>query len=105
VAETDPPLDSTIDLTHWTDAFALLSDPGRLNLLLHLRDEGPMTVTALAANTRRTPTAISQSLRILRAHHVVSARRTGRHVSYALREHAVTDLLRELPGLQSPVQT
>jgi DNA-binding transcriptional ArsR family regulator len=91
------------DVAQWAEVFALLGDQARLELLLHLRDAGPLTVGAMAEGMCRSPSAVSQSLRLLRAHGVVHAERAGRNVVYSLREHAVTCLLTGLlAGAHSP---
>lgn len=84
------------DATHlriWSDRFALLGDPNRLALLLKIRDEGPICVSDLAAATGLKPTAVSQALRLLRAHNIVHAHRDGNMKCYALTDPRVGLLL------------
>jgi DNA-binding transcriptional ArsR family regulator len=50
-------------------------------------------VTALAAATGRSVTAISHALQILRINGAVTATREGRLVRYAITDDAVSDLL------------
>jgi ArsR family transcriptional regulator, lead/cadmium/zinc/bismuth-responsive transcriptional repressor len=93
---------SSSELTWWSESFALLGDPARLDLLLCLRDEGPRSVSALAESVGRSPSAVSHSLRLLRAHRIVRSERVGRTVVYALADHQVGELLSGLPGRVRP---
>jgi ArsR family transcriptional regulator, lead/cadmium/zinc/bismuth-responsive transcriptional repressor len=80
-------------LTRWSESFALLGDPARLDLLLRLRDAGPLSVGSLARSVNRSASAVSHSLRLLRAHRVVRAERIGRTVVYTLIDHEVVAVL------------
>jgi DNA-binding transcriptional ArsR family regulator len=71
------------DVTGLADVFGLLSDPGRLRLLVALL-AGEMHVSDLAATTAMSESAVSHALRLLRAHRVVSVRREGRMAFYSL---------------------
>lgn len=74
------------------DVFGLLSDPGRLRLMVVLLD-GERRVADLAAAAGLSESATSHALRILRAHRVVSVRRAGRMAYYALADAHVRLLL------------
>ncbi len=74
------------------DVFGLLSDPGRLRVLVALL-EGEMCVCDLAAAARASESAVSHHLRLLRAHRVVQARRSGRMAYYRLADSHVRMLL------------
>lgn len=74
------------------DVFALLGDPGRLKLLVALL-EGEMCVCDLAAACGQGESAVSHQLRLLRAHRVVTARRSGRMAYYRLADAHVRLLL------------
>ncbi|WP_084148447.1 ArsR/SmtB family transcription factor [Brachybacterium phenoliresistens] len=74
------------------DVFSLLGDPGRLRLLLALR-AGEHSVHELAELSAQSDSAASHALKLLRAHRVVSARREGRRVHYALADPHVRTLL------------
>ncbi|MEU3166407.1 metalloregulator ArsR/SmtB family transcription factor [Streptosporangium sp. NPDC006930] len=80
------------DLTDTAEVFGLLSDPGRLRLLLALL-EGEMCVCDLAAVSGQSESAVSHALRLLRAHRVVTARRAGRMAFYRLEDAHVRMLL------------
>jgi DNA-binding transcriptional ArsR family regulator len=71
------------DVTALADVFTLLSDPGRLRLLVALR-EGEMCVCDLAASCGQSESSVSHALRLLRAHRVVEVRRAGRMAYYTL---------------------
>jgi DNA-binding transcriptional ArsR family regulator len=89
VMETLPNERELIDVA---DVFGLLSDPGRLRLLVVLRS-GPANVGELAARTGLSESATSHALRLLRAHQVVEVRREGRLAYYRLADAHVADLL------------
>jgi len=80
------------DLANTADVFGLLSDPGRLRLLLALL-EGELCVCDLAVATGLSESATSHALRLLRAHRVVAARRAGRMFYYRLDDAHVRMLL------------
>ncbi|WP_106397587.1 ArsR/SmtB family transcription factor [Actinocorallia populi] len=80
------------DLADTAEVFGLLSDPGRLRLLLGLR-EGELCVCDLAAVSGMSESAVSHALRLLRAHRVVTARRSGRMAYYRLDDAHVRMLL------------
>lgn len=72
--------------------FGLLSDPGRLRLLIALL-EGEMCVCDLAAASGQSESAVSHALRLLRAYRVVQVRRAGRRAYYRLDDAHVRMLL------------
>jgi DNA-binding transcriptional ArsR family regulator len=74
------------------DVFGLLSDPGRLRLLVVLRTS-QANVGELAARTGLSESATSHALRLLRAHQVVEVRRDGRQAYYRLADAHVAGLL------------
>ena len=80
------------DVTELADVFGLLSDPGRLRLLVALL-EGEMCVCDLAAACGQSESAVSHALRLLRAHRVVQVRRAGRMANYTLEDCHVRMLL------------
>jgi DNA-binding transcriptional ArsR family regulator len=64
--------------------FGLLSDPGRLRLIASLLEGGEFCVCDLAVVAGMGESAVSQALRLLRAHRVVKVRRAGRMAYYSL---------------------
>lgn len=81
-----------IRVTELADVFGLLADPGRLRILTALL-EGEMCVCDLAAATALSESAVSHAMRLLRAHHVVRVRRSGRMAYYRLHDEHVRTLL------------
>ncbi|WP_103954389.1 ArsR/SmtB family transcription factor [Nonomuraea solani] len=80
------------ELADTAEIFGLLSDPGRLRLLVALLD-GELCVCDLAAVTGQSESAASHALRLLRAHRVVAVRRSGRMAYYRLADPHVRMLL------------
>lgn len=81
------------DLVQVSAVFKLLGDPTRAKLLYALLETGELCVCDLAASTGVTETTVSQSLRLLRASKVVTARREGRLMYYRLADAHVRMLL------------
>ncbi|OIJ98901.1 ArsR/SmtB family transcription factor [Streptomyces monashensis] len=78
----------------WADCFSLLSDPGRLSLLLALHEAGPIAVSDLAIATGMRDTAVSQALRLLRTAGIVQGEKDGRIVRYRLVDGQIAALLK-----------
>ncbi|MFC0675553.1 ArsR/SmtB family transcription factor [Brachybacterium hainanense] len=74
------------------DVFSLLGEPGRLRLLIALL-EAERSVHELAEASEQSDSSASHALKLLRAHRVVSSRREGRRVYYALADPHVRTLL------------
>lgn len=72
--------------------FGLLSDPGRVRILIALL-EGEMCVCDLAATTGLSESGVSHALRLLRGPRVVTVRRSGRMAYYSLADSHVRMLL------------
>jgi ArsR family transcriptional regulator, lead/cadmium/zinc/bismuth-responsive transcriptional repressor len=81
------------DVGALADVLSLLGDPTRLKLLAALLAAGEMCVCDLAAATGQSESAVSHALRLLRAHRVVSARRSHRMAYYRLEDGHVRMLL------------
>lgn len=92
VAAVRERMPATTDLDDAAEIFGLLSDPGRLRLLLALL-QGEMCVCDLAAVTGQSESATSHALRLLRAHRIVAVRRAGRMAYYRLDDAHVRLLL------------
>ena len=70
------------------EVFAMLADATRVRLILALRD-GELSVNHLAAIVDKSPAAVSQHLAKLRLARMVTPRRQGQTIFYALTdEHA-----------------
>ena len=77
----------------WGTRFTLLADQTRLALLLCIHHTGEICVSDLAAATGVKDSTVSQALRLLRAHGVVTTRRDGRTIHYQLADDAIRGLL------------
>lgn len=77
----------------WARRFSLVADPSRLTLLVCIHYAKEISVSDLAATAGMTDSAVSQALRLLRAHGLVTAHRTGRVVRYRLADATVHDLI------------
>ncbi len=73
------------------------SHEGRLMILCHLA-AGEKSVTELEGLLGQRQAAVSQQLARLRLEGLVSTRREGKAIFYALQDPRVMGLLRELPG-------
>lgn len=74
-----------------------LASPLRLRILSALRGQ-PRTVTELGELLDAGQTTVSNHLRLLRHLSLVTGRRDGRHVHYALFDDHVSELLDEAIG-------
>ncbi len=70
-----------------------VGDPGRLRLLERLALGGEQCVSELAASFGEGMSTVSQRLRLLRAEQLVTRRRDGKHVYYALSDLHVRELI------------
>jgi DNA-binding transcriptional ArsR family regulator len=77
----------------WAERFSLVADPSRLSLLVCIHYAEEICVSDLAAAAGMSDTAVSQALRLLRAHGLVTSRRAGRIVRYQLADSTVHDLI------------
>ena len=80
-------------VTAWSERFALLGDPTRLRLLLCIDAAGPISVSDLAAAVDQNSDTVSQTLRFLRANHIVTTQRDGRVIRYQLTDPTIHQLL------------
>lgn len=86
-ARLDPAAAKTVAAT-----LQALATPSRLLILSELREK-PATVTELAAAVQMEQSAVSHQLRLLRNLGLVDGQRTGRHITYALYDDHVAQLL------------
>jgi DNA-binding transcriptional ArsR family regulator len=86
-------LGSPAHIALWAERFAVLGDPGRLAVLLSIQSAPDICVTDLAVAVGMRDTAVSQSLRLLRALGLVTQRRDGRVIRYRLTENPTNALL------------
>ncbi|MFC4469907.1 ArsR/SmtB family transcription factor [Streptomyces xiangluensis] len=73
--------------------FRMLGHPVRIRVLELLQD-GPMPVRELRARIEVEPSSLSQQLAVLRRSGIVSSRREGSTVVYALASGDVADLMK-----------
>lgn len=79
-------------LTHVSDIFSLLGDPGRLRILTAL-SLSELNVSDIATVTHQSQSSVSHSLRLLRAHNIVAASKRGREAFYSLQDDHVRAVL------------
>ena len=79
------------------DILKAVAHPLRLRIVAILCVE-EITVNALAARLGATQAIVSQQLRILRMHRLVTAVRENGHASYRLQEPRLRDLVRCVEG-------
>ena len=72
--------------------FHMLSDPGRLNIVLALM-KGEMCVYHLVEVCGGSQSGVSHQLRILRDNHIVKARRLGQNVEYSLADAHIREIV------------
>ena len=72
--------------------FSLLGDPTRLRLLSTLHDDGELSVSELAERSGVSIANASQHLNRLATAGVVSRRRDGRSVRYAIADPRLTEI-------------
>ncbi len=77
--------------------FKALSEPLRLQLIIAL-EEGEKTVSELVAATGRRQTNVSRQLQVLTQAGVLSRRKEGVSVHYAIADPAIFDLCRHVCG-------
>ncbi|HJQ29451.1 MAG TPA: metalloregulator ArsR/SmtB family transcription factor [Rubrobacter sp.] len=75
----------------------MLSDPTRLVLAAALGEGGELCVCDLAWISSRAQNLVSHHMRLLRSHHLVTSRRSGKLVMYSLTEEG-RSLLRAVLG-------
>ncbi len=75
------------------ETFRVLSDPGRVRLIVALIEGGELCVCDLAAVTGLSETACSHNLRLLRSSRLVRYRKQGRNVYYTLDDAHIRLLL------------
>lgn len=89
----DPLLSEPAAIERAARLFRAIGDESRMRLLSHLAG-GACCVTELAAASGDSLSVVSQRLRVLRAEHLLTRRRDGRHITYALADGHVIDIVR-----------
>lgn len=88
------------DLDRAAQLVKVLDSKTRLNLLL-LLGTGDRVVHELVSELDKSQPLISQHLRVLRKAGLVSAKRTGREVTYSLAQPGVLAIIQDLAALDS----
>jgi ArsR family transcriptional regulator, lead/cadmium/zinc/bismuth-responsive transcriptional repressor len=83
------------------EIFRALGDPARLRILTLLM-AGPRCVTELATDLQDNLPAVSQRLKLLKSERIVSNRRQGKHIYYALLDEHIGQLV--MTGLSHAVE-
>ena len=87
---------TAIDLVDAVAAtFRMLGDPTRVRILEAL-GPGELCVGAIARRVAISESAVSHQLRLLRTMRLVRARREGRQAYYAVDDHHILELLRQV---------
>ena len=76
------------------EIFGMLADATRVRLIVALADRGEASVNHLADMVGKTPATVSQHLAKLRLARVVTTRRQGTTIFYALADEHAIDLVR-----------
>lgn len=79
---------------HAAEVFGMLADVTRIRLILSLADNGELSVNHLADIVDKSPAAVSQHLAKLRLARIVTNRRQGTTIFYALTDEHAIDLVR-----------
>ncbi len=74
-----------------TEVFKALSVPSRMQIFSLLKREGPLPVKEIAGSLGMTAPAVSQHLRVLRTAGLVTSKRQGYWVPYAVDTRALSD--------------
>jgi DNA-binding transcriptional ArsR family regulator len=76
---------------HSAPIFAALGDETRLRIVFRLCDDGPMSITRLAAGSQVTRQAIAKHLRVMEEAGLVHSRRQGRESVWQLEQRRLRD--------------
>ena len=87
------------DRTASAPVFAALGDETRLRLVFRLCDEGPLSITRLAAGFDVTRQAITKHLRVMRGAGLVRSTRHGRESVWELDRRRLEDARRRLDAI------
>lgn len=83
---------ANLDLGKVCKIFQLLSDPGRLKIVLTLM-QGEMCVYHITEVCEGSMSSISHQLRLLRDNGIVKARRMGKNMEYSIADEHVREIV------------
>lgn len=86
----------------WAERFTVIADPSRLTLLVCIHYAVEICVSDLAVAAGMSDTAVSQALRLLRAHGLVTTERRGRVVYYRLADETMHELIHRVRPHSNP---
>lgn len=89
-----PHVDSDTSVDQAAEIFGMLADATRIRLIVALADNGELSVNHLADIVDKSPAAVSQHLAKLRLARMVTNRRQGTTIFYALADEHAIDLVR-----------
>lgn len=92
VSETKKGMPSEETLYDLSDFFKILGDSTRINILFAL-DDGPLCVCDIAEILGMTKSAVSHQLKTLRQSALVTYKKTGKNVYYALADEHVKSII------------
>jgi DNA-binding transcriptional ArsR family regulator len=81
--------------------FAALGDKTRLRLVLRLSNDGPMSITQLAAGFAITRQAVTKHLRVMEGAGLVRRRRHGRESRWQLDQDRLAEARRHLETISA----
>lgn len=87
-------MNSMDDIQKVSRLYKVLSDQTRLKILV-LLSQGELNVGAIGEKLSLEQSAVSHQLKLLRETHIVSSRRDGKIIYYALDDHHVIDILKQ----------
>ncbi len=90
VRAAEMPSEST--LYELSDFFKILGDSTRINILFAI-DAGPLCVCDIAELLGMTKSAVSHQLKVLRQSNLISYKKSGKNVFYALADEHVRDII------------
>jgi DNA-binding transcriptional ArsR family regulator len=81
---------------HSAPIFAALGDETRLSLVFRLCEDGPMSITGLAAGSKVTRQAITKHLRVMEQAGLVRSTRLGRESVWRMKRRSLREARRHL---------
>nr|WP_280634201.1 metalloregulator ArsR/SmtB family transcription factor [Anaerovorax sp. IOR16] len=84
------------NLTHVTEILKVLANENRLMILCVLMEQ-PLSVSEIGNRVSHiTQSALSQHLSVLKAHGILSSKKTGQNIVYSISDHRVEAIIQVL---------